>query len=130
MPFSHKPSAACRLGAWLLLALPLGCGGNQEVADPDQARQALVSVLDAWHDGRSLDEVTGGNLGTTVADPSWKAGFKLSRYEVAEATQTTGLDRMIPVELWLRDPKGKEVRQKVRYTVSLAPSRTVLRSPF
>jgi hypothetical protein len=65
-----------------------------------------------------------------VADPAWKAGFKLARYEVAEATSAVGFDLKIPVELWLQDPKGKEVREKVRYTVSVQPARTVLRSPF
>jgi hypothetical protein len=129
MKRSLKSSNFCRVGAWFLAILPFGCG-HQEAADPDQARKALVSVLDAWHDGRAVDEVSKGSLAMTVADPSWQDGFKLTKYEVAEATKAAGFDRTIGVELWLEDPKGKPVRKKVKYTVSLQPSRTVLRSPL
>ncbi|HZW32843.1 MAG TPA: hypothetical protein VFF52_19165, partial [Isosphaeraceae bacterium] len=62
--------------------------------------------------------------------PSWKAGFKLSRYQVAETARPAGFDLKIPVELWLQDPKGKAVQEKVKYTVSIQPSRTVIRSPM
>jgi hypothetical protein len=113
----------------LLAALPIGCGGPKQ-ADPDQARATLTTALDAWRDGRTVDEVNNGSPAMTVADPSWKAGFKLSRYELAESNASQGLDLKIPVELWLQDPKGKAVREKVKYTVSVQPARTVLRAPF
>lgn len=118
-----------RLVVVLMAALPMGCGGARQ-AEPDQARATLTSALDAWRDGRTVDEVNNGSPAMTVADPSWKAGFKLSRYEVADSNASQGLDLKIPVELWLQDPKGKEVREKVKYTVSVQPSRTVLRAPF
>ncbi len=113
--------------AWfaaLLLALPsLGCGGPKP-ADPDQARATLAMALDAWRDGRTIDDVTNGSPPITVADPSWKAGFKLSRYQVAETTRAAGFDLKIPVELWLKDPKGKAVRRR-----SSTPSASSRREP-
>jgi hypothetical protein len=129
MRFIHRPLAWAGLAALLFAALPLGCGGQKPV-DPDQARATLTMALDAWHDGRTTDEVTNGNPPITVADPSWKAGFKLSRYQVAESTRAAGFDLKMPVELWLEDPKGKAVQEKVKYTVSVQPSRTVIRAPF
>ena len=87
-------------------------------------------ALDAWRDGRTIDDVTNGSPPITVADPSWKAGFKLSRYQVAETARAAGFDLKIPVELWLEDPKGKAVQEKVKYTVSVQPSRTVIRAPL
>jgi hypothetical protein len=118
-----------KLSALFLLALPLGCGSPQP-ADPDQARATLTLALDAWRDGRTIDEVSTGSPPIIVADPLWKAGFKLARYQVAETTRAAGFDVKIPVELWLQDPQGKAVQEKVKYTVSTQPSRTVVRAPF
>jgi hypothetical protein len=112
-----------------LLVVPPGCGGLQPT-DPDQARETLALALDAWRSGRSLDEVTSGSPPITVADPAWKAGYKLTSYQVAQTTKTAGFDLKIPVELSLEDPKGKAVRERVKYTVSVQPSRTVIRAPF
>jgi hypothetical protein len=113
----------------LIVAAAPGCGGQQP-ADPDQARATLAAALDAWRDGRTIDDVTNGSPAIVVADPSWKAGYKLSRYQVAETARVAGFDLKIPVELWLEDPKGKPVQEKVKYTVSLEPSRTVIRAPM
>jgi hypothetical protein len=126
---AYRAIAATGLTAVLLAAPPTGCGG-QKPADPDQARATLAMALDAWRDGRSIDDVTNGSPPITVADPSWKAGFKLSRYQVAETARQAGFDLRIPVELWLEDPKGKPVQEKVKYTVSVQPARTVIRSPL
>jgi hypothetical protein len=112
-----------------LAAAPVGCGGPKP-ADPDQARATLAMALDAWRDGRTMDDVTNGSPPIVVADPSWKAGFKLARYEVASTTRSAGFDLKIPVQLWLTDTQGKAVQEKVKYTVSVQPSRTVIRSPL
>ena len=68
MRFAHRPLASAGLAALLLAALPFGCGGQKPV-DPDQARATLAMALDAWHDGRTIDEVTNGSPPITVADP-------------------------------------------------------------
>jgi hypothetical protein len=125
----YRAIAAAGLMALVLAALPLGCSGPKP-ADPEQARATLAMALDAWRDGRTIDEVTKGSPSITVADPEWKAGFKLSRYQVAETAKFAGFDLNIPVELWLEDPKGKAVQEKVKYTVSVQPARTVIRAPL
>ena len=130
MKHPQKMRAVTGLLALLLAAVLPGCGSSAKPADPDQARATLNTVLDAWRDGKTIDQVTNGSPAIVVSDPAWKAGFKLSRYQVAETNRTAGLDLKIPVELWLQDPKGKDVQEKVNYTVSVQPSRTVLRSPF
>ncbi len=127
-----KPSRAIFAAALAAMAVAgglCGCGG-QTPADPDEARATLAKALDAWRDGRTIEDVTNGSPPIAVADPSWTAGLKLSRYEVAENGKATGFDLKIPVELWLQDAKGKEVREKVKYTVSTKPARTVIRSPL
>jgi hypothetical protein len=126
--FCRTP-ALVHVASMLLVALPLGCGGSKP-ADPDLARATLAIALDAWRDGRTIDEVTNGSPPITVADPAWKAGFKLSRYQVAENTRAVGFDLRMPVQLWLEDPKGKTVEESVKYTVSVQPARTVIRAPL
>lgn len=113
----------------LAVAAAPGCG-RQQPADPDQARATLAMALDAWREGRTIDDVTSGSPSIVVADPSWKAGFKLTRYEVSGTTRAAGFDLKIPVELWLENSQGKPVREKVKYTVSVQPSRTVIRAPL
>jgi hypothetical protein len=129
MKRARKRLTQGRLAALLLAALPLGCGGPTP-ADPDQARTTLAIALDAWREGRTIDEVISGSPPITVADPAWRAGFKLSRYQVAETTRAAGFDLKIPVNLWLQDSMGKTVQEKVKYTVSIQPARTVIRAPF
>ena len=129
MKHFHRIRAAAGLFGLALAVVPPGCGGPKP-ADPDQARATLTIVLDGWRDGRTMDQVTNGSPAIVVSDPAWKAGFKLSRYQVAATNRTAGFDLKIPVELWLQDSKGKDVQEKVNYTVSVQPSRTVLRSPF
>ncbi len=126
---AYRVIAAAALAALAVAVPTVGCGG-QAPADPDQARATLAAALDAWRDGRTIDDVTNGSPSISVADPSWKAGFKLSRYQVADSARAMGFDLKIPVELWLEDPKGKLVQEKVKYTVSVQPSRTVIRSPL
>jgi hypothetical protein len=128
MTRAYRAIAGAGLAALAVAAGLSGCGG-QTPADPNLARATLSTALDAWRDGRTMDDVTKGNS-ITVSDPSWKAGFKLSRYEVGETGRATGFDLKIPVELWLEDPKGKAVQEKVKYTVSVQPARTVIRSPL
>ena len=90
MKRNRKLSASGRLATLLLLAAPLGCGGL-EPTDPDRARETLALALDAWRDGRSVEDVTNGSPPITVADPLWKAGYKLSSYQVAETSKAAGL---------------------------------------
>jgi non-ribosomal peptide synthetase component F len=125
---SKKAMLGC-LAAALALAIPAGCGGLKPT-DPDQARETLSLALNAWRDGQSMNDVTSASPPITIADPSWKAGYKLTGYQVSEAARTVGFDLNIPVELSLQDPQGKAVREKVKYTVSVQPARTVIRSPF
>jgi hypothetical protein len=65
----YRATAAAGLLAMALAAPPLGCGGR-EPADPGQARATLAMALDAWRDGRTIDEMTNGSPPIVVADPS------------------------------------------------------------
>lgn len=125
---SQRPGRVA-LAILVAAVLPAGCGAPRP-ADPDLARKTLTTALDAWRDGRSVDEVTAGSPPITVNDPAWKSGYKLNGYKIAETTKSVGWDLKFPVELSLQDPKGKARTENAKYTVSVEPSLTVIRSPF
>jgi hypothetical protein len=113
--------------AVLTVSLVQGCGGASP-ADPEQVNLTLRQTLDAWQAGEALDSLASQSQPIHVAEPKWKDGFRLVRYEVGPDVKPKGFDLICPVELWMKDPKGKEVHEKARYIVSAKPERTVVRS--
>ncbi len=113
--------------AVLTIFLVQGCGGPSP-ADPEQVGLTLRQALDAWRAGEAVDSLASQGQPIHVAEPKWKDGFQLVRYEVGAELKSKGFDLVCPVELWMKDPKGKEVREKARYIVSAKPERTVVRS--
>jgi hypothetical protein len=113
--------------AVLTVSLVQGCGGASP-ADPEQVGLTLRQTLDAWQAGEALDSLASQSQPIHVAEPKWKDGFRLVRYEVGADVKPKGFDLICPVELWMKDPKGKEVHEKARYIVSTKPERTVVRS--
>jgi hypothetical protein len=113
--------------AVLSVSLVQGCGGVGP-ADPGQVDLTLRQTLDAWQAGEALDSLASKSQPIHVAEPKWKDGFQLLRYEVSPDVKPKGFDLLCSVELWMKDPKGKEVHEKARYIVSAKPERTVVRS--
>jgi hypothetical protein len=106
-----------------------GCGGASP-ADPEQVTATLRQTLDAWQAGQTLEALASQSQPIHVAEPKWKDGFRLVRYQVDPDLKSKGFDLICSVELWMQDPKGKEIREKARYIVSAQPERTVVRSAF
>ncbi len=121
---------------WRLLATLLivaaGCSGRSEPAnktpyEPEQARAALVTALDAWKKGEA------GKLARRAppirfVDDDFALGMKLSDYELVEPDAPIGLHTNVPVILSLRDKHGKVVRRETQYQVATEPGLAVLRS--
>lgn len=116
---------AVRLAMLAAASALAGCDGASP-ADSVQAEEILRSVLEDWKQGRKLDEPAGADF---VAEPRWKAGYRLERFEVGANFQPAGLDVSCPVELWMRSPAGEALREQVCYIVSTTPRRVVVRSP-
>jgi len=117
---------AVRLAVLAATSTLSGCGGSTPV-DVARADEILRSVLDAWKEGRKVDAPTAA--ADFIADPKWKQGYRLERFEIGADLRPAGLDVSCPVELWMRSPAGKAVREQVHYIVSTAPRRVVVRSP-
>ena len=65
-----RANTAAGLAAIAIAVGLVGCGG-QTPADPNEARAALAQALDAWRDGRTIEDVNKGSPAIVVNDPSW-----------------------------------------------------------
>jgi hypothetical protein len=116
--------AGLALAAWGLIATAPGCGGGSlpPPSDPEQARQVLISTLDAWKRGERP-----GAGGVRVLDRDWESGRGLIDFEITGAGEPLGLALRCPVTLTLRDEKGKPRSKRVVYTVSTGTDAVVAR---
>ena len=59
---------------------------------PDEpARKALTAALDAWREGKALDQIGASNPKVEAQDIQWRDGKKLAAYEIVGPT--TGDDQ-------------------------------------
>jgi hypothetical protein len=112
----------------LVLAAAPGCkGAPASRVDADKAREVLRTTLTAWQKGESADSLRQQFPSITAADPKWKEGHRLVRFEIADTDQVVGYDLQCRVVLVLQDPKGKQTEEKAVYTVSTSPALVVIR---
>ena len=122
MRFTWPVLAAC-------LAL-VGCGGPSFPPETDAARgrELLKTVLDAWKNGGRPDDLKQAAPPVVASDPDWKAGCKLTGYEIAPEDRRAGLDLLVAVTLQLTRPDGKALEKKVNFKVGVGDATVVLRS--
>ncbi len=107
-----------------------GCSGEGQRAapvDPPRAREALRAVLDNWKDGGTPASLKSASPPIVVQDFDWEAGARLIEYRVLDDGKDDDANLRIPVELTLRDPRGKDVQKRVSYVVGTSPTITVFR---
>jgi hypothetical protein len=116
-------------GVMTALAVLGGCGsGATPPADPDAARAALQSALDAWKRGDPPESLGNAQPPIQVSDWRWRSGAKLVRYEIEQRDRPVGADLRCPVQLWIENSRGKPAREVAEYNVSTHPALTVSRS--
>jgi hypothetical protein len=113
----------------LAVLLAAGCGpGLQAPADPERAREALQTVLDAWQRGDRPEALRTASPAVHVNDPDWSAGRRLTRYQIAADGVRSGVDLRYTVRLTLAGPRGQAVRKDTAYVVGTSPVLTVVRN--
>ncbi len=114
-----------RRAAVLLLvaaALPVGCGRKVEyVAEPEKATAILETVLAAWRDGATCEDLRGRSPPIHVADEQWLRGAKLESFTLGEG-RSFGPSTRFEVTLVGPPPIGTK---KVVYVVSTQPAISV-----
>ena len=96
----------------VLLVLVSGCGVK---ADLDRADKVVRTSLDAWKGGGNPKQLT--DQGIEIAEPDWKAGYRLLDYQVKNASAQPQQGPRVVVMLHLQDRAGKKVSKEVAYEV-------------
>jgi hypothetical protein len=116
-----------RLALWLGLVVALaGCqqGARGLSLDPAKARESCTAALTAWKEGKKPADLKPAII---VGDETWDAGKILTAFEVLPGEENDGTNLHIPVELTLKNDKGKESKSRVLYIVGTSPVVTVFR---
>ena len=105
-----------------LLAFTVGCGRKVEyVAEPEKATAILESVLAAWRDGATCEDLRGRSPPIHVADEQWLRGATIESFTLGEGRSFGPSTRF---EVTLVGPAPINTR-KVVYVVSTQPAISV-----
>jgi len=105
-----------------LLAATTGCGRKVEyVAEPEKATAILESVLAAWRDGATCEDLRGRSPPIHVADEQWLRGAKIESFTLGEGRSFGPSTRF---EVTLVGPAPINTK-KVVYVVSTQPAISV-----
>lgn len=118
---------------WLFLFLiglfSTGCSGNAVPTETNETkgRELLTTTLEAWKSGKSVDEFN-KSQSIVARDPDWKAGCKLTKYEIAPENERAGVDLLVPVKLSLVKPDGQTQEKKLKFIIGIGAQTIVFRS--
>lgn len=103
-----------------LAALLAGCSRSlPEKADPDKARAWLQTALDAWKNGDPPENLAKGSPAIFFNDPRYKAGQKLTAYQLEEAHDFHGQSARINATLTLQAKDGAATEKKTAYLIDI-----------
>ncbi|MBM4077735.1 MAG: hypothetical protein FJ267_19065 [Planctomycetes bacterium] len=121
----------CSLVVAFAILLTIGCGGSRIYkVNPDMARQTLISVLEHWKAGESLESLRDRKPEIVVQDLDWSSGSKLTTFAFEGDGESLGANLSVKVSLTLQTRDGTESKKVVKYLVTTAPVLTVFRDIF
>jgi len=95
----------------VLLVLVSGCGTTPDL---DRAQKVVRTALEAWKAG---DPKQLTDQGIDIAEPDWKAGYRLLDYELKNASAQPQQGPRVVVVLHLQNRAGKKLSKEVAYEV-------------
>lgn len=115
----------------ILLTLSMGCSPDHPRAapvEPEKARAALRTTLDAWKAGQSPDSLAQATPPIIAQDIDWLSGYRLTAYTVLGEGTPMDANLHIQAQLTLRFPQGGVTTKTVTYVVGTDPKVTVFRA--
>lgn len=92
--------------------------------DEAQAREACKTALEAWQSSKKPQDLKPDII---ASDYAWNSGSELVSFDFLPGERSDGTNLHIPVQLTLKDGKGREASSKATYVVGTAPVVTVIR---
>jgi hypothetical protein len=102
----------CKTVVVVLLVLAPGCGPK---AEHGRAEEVVKTSLDAWKGGEKPQQLT--DRAIDIAEPDWKAGYRLLDYQVKTASAQPQQGPRVVVVLTLQNRAGKKSNKEVAYEV-------------
>ena len=102
----------CKAVFVALLVLVCGCGPKAELG---RAEEVVKTSLDAWKGGGNPQQLTDRSI--DIAEPDWKAGYRLIEYQVKTASSQPQQGPRVVVVLTLQNRAGKKSSKEVAYEV-------------
>jgi hypothetical protein len=112
------------------VVLLAGCSVGPKLAapvEPDKARAALRTALDAWKAGKPIGSLAEASPPIVAQDFDWLAGAKLEDYAVLDDKESDANLR-VRVQLSVRPAQGGVAKKTVVYVVGTDPTLTVFRA--
>lgn len=107
--------------ALLGVAALAGCGSSlPERPDPEQAKQALRTALDAWQNGESIEDLTKRTPPIYFNDPKATDGVQLKSYEFEGSPEFSGQSVRIAVKATLQRDQRDGKERSLAYLVDIA----------
>lgn len=125
---SSRLLRAAILVVWVALAP--GCAKPPPAApvEPDKARAALRTTLDAWKAGRPIDSLGQESPPIVAQDYDWMGGAKLTEYKVLDDGTAEDANLRVRVQLVVQSAQGRTQTKTVTYIVGTDPKVTVFRA--
>jgi hypothetical protein len=111
--------------SFVLAAFVTGCGAS---ADLDKAKAVVETSLNKWKQAGKPQELT--QQAIDIAEPDWKAGYRLLDYELKNVSAQPQQGPRIVVQLNLQDRAGKKLSKQVAYEVILGDKVRIGRDAF
>ena len=118
------------LCVFYVVLLP-GCGKQlAENVDPDQAKQALQTALEAWKSGKSNADLGSLQPPIVMNEADWTNGGRLLDYKMNEAGSLDGRQVRWVVQIKVQDKAGKVSERKATYIIDTTPRIVIVRDNF
>jgi hypothetical protein len=104
-----------RLGSTVFVALLVVVSGCGTKPDLNRAEQVVRTALEAWKGGGNPQQLA--DQAIEIAEPDWKAGFRLLDYQLKDASAQPQQGPRVVVVLTLQGRAGKKLSKEVAYEV-------------
>lgn len=115
-------------GFLILSTCLIGCGGGAlpPQANPDDAKAALITALEAWKKGETTESLAGRAKPIYFNDIKDRPGVKLLGFSIIDGHEFYGQSVRLSVVLTFEFPDGETQEKKINYLIDTKPATVIV----